>query len=602
MIKKILLCASLFASTLSAAQSATTATSVALRGEPKYADGFKHWDYVNPNAPKGGYLTTASIATFDNFNRYAQRGRAAPGATSFYDTIMVGNSDEDSSYYCLLCSTLSYSDDYSWVSFKVNPDARFSDGKPVRAADIAFTFEKFMTQGVNQFAKTFKGVTTELIGEDEVKFNLPKKDKDFMLSLVDLPVFPEHYWKDKDLADPLIEPPIGSGAYKVADFQMGQYIVYERRKDYWGLTHPTKVGLLNFDFERTDIYKDTTVMLEAFKKGEFDLRRESDSKLWATSYKGKNFDANYIKTEEIAHQNPQSMRGFIFNTTRDIFKDRRVREALGLMFDFEWTNKSLFYSADTRSYSYLQNSDYMARGLPEGRELEILEPYRSTLPQAVFDKEYNPPKTDGSGRLRREIRQAIGLMKKAGYSLKGGKMLDANGKQFSFEIMLWRATDERYVIPFKNNLAKIGIDMEIRTVDIAQATNRLRERNYDMMIHSMGGGVHPSNAFKYYFHSKFIDSTYNSTGYTSELTDTLIDNIMANQQNIPELKAYGKALDRVLLWQYLVIPQWHNSNYRVAYWDKFDRPATLPRYALGTNTWWYDAEKAAKLPKRNALN
>jgi len=606
MPSKILMCVFLLFSQLLFAQvyaqAITTSHAIALRGEPKYAANFEHWDYVNPNAPLAGTMTTASIATFDNFNRYAQRGTSAPNSTDFYDTIMVTNSDEDNVYYCLICSSVSYAEDFSWISFKLNPKAEFQDGVSVKASDIRFTFQKFMNQGVNQFAKTFEGVTTTVIADDEITFNLPKKDKEFMLTLVDLPVFPEHYWSDKNLADPLTEAPLGSGPYSLREFKMGQYVIYQRNKDYWAIKHPTKKGLLNFDFKRIDIYKDTTVMLEAFKKGEFDFRSETDSKLWSTSYKGKNFDQTFIQLEKIENDNPRAMNGFIFNTTRDIFKDRTVRQAIGLMFDFEWTNKKLFYSADSRSFSYLQNSDYMARGIPEGLELEILEPYKDALPPELFSAEYNPPKTDGSGRLRKQIREALALLKKAGWQLKDGKLYNDKQEQFKFEIMLWRSIDERYVIPFKKNLAKIGIDLSIRTVDIAQATNRLRERNYDMMIHRMGGGVHPSSLFKYYFHSKFIDSTYNSTGYTSDLVDTLIDSIMKSQQDLTQLKAYGMALDRVLLWQYLVIPKWHNKYYRVAYWNKFSKPKIKPKYDLGVNTWWFDQEKSALLPPRNAAN
>lgn len=602
MIKTILLMLSLVASSISFAQNITTSHAIALRGEPKYSADFKNWDYVNPNAPLAGTITQASIATFDNFNRYAQRGTSAPYSTSFYDTIMTDNLDEDGVYYCLVCSSVSYSDDYSWISFKINPEAVFQDGKALTATDIKFTFDKFMTQGVNQFRKIFEGVTTQIISEQEIRFNLPKKDKEFMLRLVTLPVFPQHYWQDKDLAEPLTEPPLGSGAYRLKDFKMGQYVVFERRKDYWAIDHPTKKGTINFDFKRVDIYKDTTVMIEAFKKGEFDLRTESDSKLWATTYQGKNFDADYIKLEKVINENPRPMRGFIFNSTRKIFQDRNVREALGLMFDFEWTNKKLFYSADVRHFSFLQDSEYMARGLPQGRELEILSQYKDQLPAQLFNEEYNPPVTDGSGRLRGQSRQALKLLKAAGWSLKKGKLYDKNKQPFEFEIMLWRALDERYVIPFKKNLAKIGITLNIRTVDIAQATNRLRERKYDMMVHQMGGGVHPSSDLQLYFHSKYLDSTYNSTGYTSEIVDFLLEKIAESQQNQDELLAYGKALDRVLLWQFLVIPQWYNKYYRVAYWDKFSRPSIKPKYDLGLSTWWYDAAKAETLPARNATN
>ena len=343
-------------------------------------------------------------------------------------------------------------------------------------------------------------------------------------------------------------------------------------------------------------------MLEAFKKGEFDIKVEYVSKLWKTAYTGKNIDKKFINLEEIPNQNPQPMQAFIFNTTQAQLSDRRVRQALGLLFDFEWTNKTLFYGAYKRSYSYFQNSDYMARGIPQGRELEILMPYKDQLPPELFTTEYNPPKTNGSGRIRQQIRQAIKLFKSAGWNLNQGKMLNAQGEPFKFELMMWQASMERIAIPFKENLAKIGVELELRTVDIAQATNRLRDRKYDMIVHSLGGGVHPSSDLRLSFQSQYKDSTYNNTGYSSELTDLLIDKIIEHQQNLDQLKAYGMALDRVLLWQYLVIPHYHSNSYRVASWDKFSRPAIKPRYASGLTTWWFDEKKAALLPKRNALD
>ncbi len=603
MLKILFIGLAILAGNFSYAQNITTSHAVALRGEPKYAAGFKHWDYVNPDAPKGGHLTSGSMATFDNFNRYAQRGTSAPGAEWFFDQITTQSLDEDEVYYCLVCTSISYPDDYSWVSYKLNTDAKFQDGKPLTARDIAFSFNKFMTQGVTQFAKYFDGVTVEVLADDEVKFIIPSKEQEIMLGTASLTIFPEHYYKERDLKQPFNEPPLGSGAYSVDEFKMGQHVVYKRNLDYWAINHPTQIGLLNFDFRRFDIYKDNTVMLEAFKKGEIDRRLESDSKFWATSYSGKNFEADFIKTEEIENKTPRQLKGFIFNTTRTKFSDRRVREAVGLMFDFEWTNKSLFFGADTRSYSYFQNSDYMARQTPVGRELEILSPFKDQLPAEVFTKEFNPPKTDGSGRLRKKTRRALALFKQAGWQLKDQKLVDSEGKPFVFEIMLWRPSDERFVIPFQKNLAIIGIELQIRTVDIPQATNRLRAREYDMLIHNMGGGgVHPSGSLKFSFQKKFVESTYNSSGYTSDLVDLLINKIIEHQKNLDELKAYGMALDRVLLWQHLVIPAWHNRNYRIAYWDKFSRPGKKPRYDLGLDTWWIDTHKVANLPKRNALD
>jgi len=602
MSSKILMCAFLLFSQLSFAQATISSHALAMRGEPKYPADFTHWDYVNPDAVKGGHLTSATIASFDNFNQHAQRGLSAPFIENLYDTIMVNNLDEDNVLYCLVCSTIRYATDFSHVAITLNPNARFQDGQAVSTDDIAFTFNKLMEQGVPFFAKKFKEVSVEVISDTVVKFTLVKANKDLMMDVLSLPVFAAHFWSEKDLSQPLNTPPLGSGAYTVKEFKMGQHIVYQRDDNYWAKEHPTKVGLQNFDFERYDIYKDSTVMIEAFKKGEFDINVEYVSKLWKTAYTGKHIESNAIKLEEIPNQNPQHMQAFIFNTTRAQLSDRRIREALGLLFDFEWTNKSLFYGAYQRNFSFFQNSDYMARGTPQGRELEILEPYRDQLPKEVFSKEYNPPKTDGSGRIRKQMRKAISLFKSAGWHLKKGKMLNDQGEQFSFEMMMWQASMERIVIPFKKNLSKIGVELTLRTVDIAQATNRLRDRDYDMIVHRLGGGVHPSTDLRLSFQSQYLDSTYNNTGFSSDITDYLIDKIIEHQQNLPELQGYGMALDRVLLWQHLVIPQFHSNSYRVAFWDKFSRPALKPRYASGLSTWWYDAEKAAQLPERNALD
>ncbi|WP_428241985.1 extracellular solute-binding protein [Gynuella sp.] len=576
--------------------------AIALRGEPKYAEGFEHWKYVNPNAPRGGYITYGARGSFDNFNRFARRGTSAPLAESMIDSLMTSNEDEDNVLYGLIAQTIEYPDDYSWVIFHLDPRARASDGVPITADDVVFSFNKFMTQGIETLARLWAGITVTKIDDLTVKFTTPQKDKSTTLQMAALSIFPKHYWKDVDLSEPLVEVPVVSGPYTISDYSMGQYIVYQRNKDYWALNHPTQKGLLNFDFVRYDMYKDDAVMLEAFKKGEYDFRSEPVAKVWVTGYESKNLDQGYIHKEEIPYSVPKPMIGFIFNVKRPQLSDRRVREAIGYLFDFEWSNTNLFYGLYKREFSYFQNSDNMARGLPEGRELEILNRFKDQLPSEVFTQEYNPPKTDGSGNIRPQLRQALSLFKQAGWQLKNGKLVDQNNQQLAFELMLWSPTYERVAIPFKQNLAKAGIDMSIRVIDSAQANNRLRERDYDMIVGTLGGGVYPSNMLQYEFHSKYIDSTYNNSGYTSPIVDELVEKIVQNQSNLSELRAYGKALDRVLVWQYLVIPQWYNDKVRVAYWDKFSRPDVLPTYGVGLESWWYDAEKAKKLPQRNAPN
>lgn len=589
--------------TVTLAEQITVSHAIALRGEPKYSADFQHWDYVNPDAPRGGYVTYGQRGNFDNFNRYAQRGVSAPMATSAFDSLMVENDDEDSVLYGLIAEKIEYPDDYSWVIFHIDPRAKHQDGKPITAEDVEFSFTKFMTQGVPFFAQTYEGVTPEIVSPQKIKFKMPGNDKSLLIQLATLTIFPKHIWQDIDLAEPVIKPVVGSGAYEVQDYSMGQYVVWNRKKDYWALNHPVNKGMHNFDTTRIDMYKDDTVLLEAFKKGELDFRSENVSKLWATAYVGDNFDKGYIVKEEIASTEPQAMQAFIFNTTRPQLSDPKVREALGYMFDFEWTNKNLFYGAYSRSVSYFQNTDYMARGLPEGEELELLNRYKDQLPKEVFTKEYNPPKTDGTGNIRPQSREALKLLREAGWNLKEGKLLNKDGEQLKFELMLWSPNFERVVIPFQENLKRIGVDMSVRLVDLAQATNRLRDRDYDMLIHSLGGGVHPSTSLRLEFHSKYIDSTYNNSGFTSKATDEIIEQIIDNQENLDKLLPLGKALDRILLWQHLVIPQWYSGSYRVAYWNKFSRPATKPKYGLGQGTWWYDARKAKTLPDdRNAPN
>ena len=576
--------------------------AIAERGEPQYPEGFENWDYVNPDAPRKGYVTYGVRGTFDNFNRFAQRGTTPASIESYlFDTLMVGNGDEVGVYYGLIAEKVEYPTSHDWIIFHLNPNATFQDGESIQASDVAFTFNLFMEDGVPQFATYYEGVTVEALDDRRVKFSLAQGSKTLLTSLATLRVFPEHTFKDLDFSEPQTEVPLGSGAYTISDYKMGQYVVYKRLDDYWALNHPTQVGQLNFDFERYDYYLDDTVLLEAFKKGEYDFRQESVSKNWATQYKGENFDKGHIVKEEIPHELPQGMQSFVFNIQQPVFEDRRVRMAINLLFDFEWTNKNLFYGAYERTRSYFQNTEYMATGLPEGKELEILEQYREQIPSEVFTEPFENYETDGSGNIRPQLRRALGLLQQAGYELRDGKMIHRNsGKALAFEILLYSPNFERVAIPFKENLARAGITMNIRTVDVTQFTNRMRERDYDMIVDTLGGGAYPSDQLVFEWDSRYMDSTYNSVGTSDPVIDDLVRGIADNQQNDEMLRAYGRALDRVLLWRYYVVPHWHIGAYRVAYWNKFARPETMPRYSLGQGTWWLDEEAAATLPARNA--
>ena len=581
------------------AVSTIKATSIALRGQPKYPADFKHWDYVNPNAPQGGQMVLATQGTFDNFNRFAMRGSSPTGIEGLFDSLMVGNDDEIEVYYGLIAKEIEYPSDFSWIKFYLNDKATFQDGKKIKASDVVFSFNTFMKDGVPAYRKINEGVEAVAESDSVVKFVLPRADKNLMLGLVSLKVLPEHYYKDKAFSEPFKTPPLGSGPYVVADYEMGKYITYERKKDYWARNHPTMLGTLNFDKYRIDYYLDETVLMEAFKKGEYDFRTENISKNWATQYTGEAFDKGYIVKEQIPHQLPSGNQAFVFNVQKPQFKDRRVRQALNLLFDFEWTNKNLFYGSYSRNFSHFMNTQYASSGLPQGEELEILQQYKGKIPDELFSKPFALNKTDGSGNIRREMRQALSLFKQAGYTTKDNKLVDANGKQFEFEILLYSASMERIVIPFKKNVERIGAKMNIRLVsDASQYINRLREREFEMVVSHMARGGFPGEILRLEWHSNYLDSTYNAVGALNPVVDELVEKIMQYQQDDEKLVPYAKALDRILLWEYYTIPQWHVSEYRVAYWNKFSRPKTLPKYDLGESTWWYDETKAKKLPQK----
>jgi len=574
---------------------------IAEHGEPKYEEGFEHWDYVNPDAPRTGYVTYGARGTFDNFNRFALRGTTPAGIRShLFDTLMTGNGDETGVYYGLIAEQIEYPSTYDWVIFHLNPAATFQDGSPIEASDVVFTFNVLMEEGVPQFRTYYEGVTVEALDPHRVRFNLSTPNRSTLISLVSSPVFPEHDFADRDFAEPFDDVPLGSGAYTISDYQMGQFVEYERVENYWAIDHPTKVGQLNFDHERYDYYLDDTVLLEAFKKGEYDYRQENISKDWATQYSGENFDNGNIVKEEIPHDLPQNMQAFVFNIERPQFQDRRVRMAINLLFDFEWTNRNLFYGSYTRTDSYFENTEYSATGLPEGKELEILEEFRGQIPEEVFTQPYENFSTDGSGNIRPQLRQALSLLREAGYESRDGQMVNIEtGEPLNFEMLLYQPSFERVTIPFKENLARVGISMNIRTVDLTQYTNRMRERDYDMRVHSLGGGAYPSDNLVLEWDSRYLDSSYNAVGVNDPVVDALVRGIADNQQDEEMLLAYGRAFDRLLLWRYYVVPQWHIDHYRVAYWNKFGRPEVIPRYSLGSSSWWFSAEAAASLPERN---
>ena len=597
MIMRVVLMLLALVSLSSQAQTIKESTAFAVIGEPKYAVNFNHYDYVNPAAPKGGNVTLSATGTFDNFNRFALRGVAAARTESLYDTLFVTSDDEPGSYYPLVAENVRYADDFSWAEIAINPRARFHDGTPVSARDVAFTFHKFMTEGVPQFRLVYKGTTVKAIAPLTVRIELPEPNKENMLSLFSLPVMPESFWKNHKLSDPLSSPPVAGGPYRITDWRMGQYVIYSRVKDYWAATLPVNRGRWNFDTIRYDYYLDDNVAFEAFKAGAFDLRVENSAKNWATRYIGKNFAKGYIVKDEHKNESAQDTRWLAFNIQRPVFSDRRVREAITLAFDFEWMNKALFYGAYSRANSYFQNTEYAARDYPHADELVLLAPMKAELPPEVFTRVFEPPKSDGNGFDRDNLLKASNLLDDAGWVLKNRQRVNVQtGKPLSFELLIASGANDQWVLPFKKNLARLGVTMNIRQVDMAQLTNRKRSRDYDMMQTLWAAQPWPSSDLQISWASGYIDSSYNAPGVKSPVIDALIAKIVAAQGDKNKLLPLGRALDRVLTWNYYMLPMWYMGEDRVARWDKFSLPAVRPVYTLGFDTWWYDVNKAAKLP------
>uniref|UniRef100_A0A8H9YNY8 ABC transporter substrate-binding protein n=1 Tax=Pseudomonas tritici TaxID=2745518 RepID=A0A8H9YNY8_9PSED len=591
----VLLLLALFSVTCQA-QTIKESYAFAVLGEPKYDANFTHFDYVNPAAPKGGNITLSAMGTFDNFNRFALRGVAAERTDSLYDTLFVTSDDEPGSYYPLVAEAVRYADDFSWAEVTLNPRAHFHDGSPVKASDVAFTFHKFMTEGVPQFRIVFKGTTVKAIAPLTVRIQLAEPSKESMLSLFSLPVMPESFWKDHKLSDPISTPPLAGGPYRITSWRMGQYLVYSRVKDYWAANLPVNRGRWNFDTIRYDYYLDDNVAFEAFKAGAFDMREEVSAKNWATRYIGKNFANHYIVKDEQKNESAQDTRWLAFNIQRPVFADRRVRQAITLAFDFEWMNKALFYDAYSRTNSYFQNTEYAARDYPDAAELTLLAPLKAEVPPEVFTTIFVPPTSKGSGYDRDNLLKASALLDEAGWVLKNQKRVNAQGKPLTFELLLSSGGNNQWVLPFQHNLERLGITLDIRQVDNAQITNRMRNRDYDMMTRLWQAQPWPSANLRISWASEYINSSYNAPGVSSPAIDTLIGKIIAAQGDKEKLLPLGRALDRVLTWNYYMLPMWFMAKDRLAYWDKFSKPSLRPVYSLGFENWWYDVNKAAKLP------
>ena len=576
--------------------------AIAMHGEPKYDSNFKHLEYVNPNANKGGKVIFSSTGSFDSFNPFILKGTAAAGIGNLYETLTTNSSDEAFTEYGLIAETMEWPNDRSWIIFKIREEAVWHDGKKITPEDVIWTFNTLMKKG-HPFYKYYYGDVKSVtkLKNNKVKFTF-KGGTNLELPLIvgQLPVLPKHYWENKIFEKTSMEIPIGSGPYKIKNFDPGRSITYELNPNYWAKNIPIKKGTENFGVIEYQYYKDRSIEREAFKSGDIDLFRENSSKEWATSYDVPAFKKNLLKKELIEHQNPQGMQAFVFNTRKDIFKNRNVRQAISYAFDFEWTNQNLFYGAYKRTNSFFENSELASSGLPTSKELEYLAPYMDVLPKDIFTTEYNPPKTDGSGFMRTELKKASQLLESSGWQLVDGILKNKKTNQdFEFEILLVSPAFEKIVLPFKANLEKLGMKVDIRTIDSAQYQNRLDNFDFDLVISTFSQSLSPGNEQKNFWGSDaaVTKGSRNIIGIKDTVIDLLIEKIISSK-NREDLIFSTKALDRVLLWGYYVIPQWHISAYRTLYWDIFDKPKKRPKYALGENTWWINENKASTIIDR----
>jgi len=573
---------------------------IAMYDDLKYPPGFQHFDYVNPDAPKGGTLRLGvAEGTFDSFNPFIIKGNpAAPGIGSVWETLLVSSADEPFSEYGLLAETVQTPPDRSWVAFELRPEARWHDGKPVTADDVIWTFETLRAKGAPTYRFYYASVDrVEKTGERGVRFVFkPGTNRELPLIVGQLPVLPKHWWAGREFDKTLLEPPLGSGPYKVGKFEAGRFVEYERVPDYWGKDLPVNRGRDNFDLQHIDYYRDATVALEAFKGGNFDFRPEASAKDWATAYDVPEVRDGRIVKETVPHHRPAGMQSFAMNLRRPLFQDRRVREALGLAFDFEWSNQALFYGQYTRTRSYFDNSELASRGLPDAAELAVLEPLRGTLPKEVFTREFRVPTTDGSGNNRENLRRAAELLKDAGWAVAGGK-LTKDGQPFSFEILLDNPQFERVVLPYAKNLEKLGIEARVRTVDTSQYRRRVDSFDFDMIVAGFPESDSPGNEQREYWGSEAAkrEGSRNVIGIADPAIDSLVDALIASPDRAT-LVARTRALDRALLWGYYVVPNWYIGSDRIAYWNKFGKPAVVPKDGVQIDAWWIDSAKAAALP------
>lgn len=601
-MKAVLLCLLLL---FSSAANAAPVHGIAMHGQPKYGKNFKNFAYANPDAPKGGVLKMAASGTFDTFNPFVIKGTPAAGIALIYDTLTVESADEPFSEYGLIAQTIEMPKDRTWVAFNLNPKAKFSDGTSVTADDVVFSFNALREKGLPMYRYYYGNVAkAEAQDNNRVLFTFKEGDnRELPLILGQMPVLPKHFWDGKDFATTTLEIPVGSGPYRVKSFEQGRSVVYERNPDWWGRDLPVSKGFYNFDEIRYDYYRDATVAVEALKAGAYDLRIENEAKKWLTAYTDLGEKQGFAK-KEFFHGLPSGMQGFVFNTRRPLFADVRVREAIALMFDFEWSNKNLFSGQYLRTKSYFDNSELAAKGKPSRDELALLNPFKDSLPPEVFTTPFDLPKTNASGFLRPQMRRAFSLLEQAGWTVRDGVLKNAEGQPFEFEILLDTASAgawERITLPYVKNLQKLGIKATVRAVDMTQYNNRLAQFDYDMIVAVWGQSTSPGNEQRYFWGTAAADSagSRNYAGIRDAAVDALIEKIIEAPDR-QKLVAATRALDRVLMRGWYVVPHWYVPANRLVFWDKFGYPTDRLTKGVQPMTWWIDAAKESALAAKRA--
>lgn len=582
-------------------------------GDLKYLPDFLHFDYVNPGAPKGGEVRLRDIGSFDNLNPFILKGikLRGVGATALaglpFDTLMTPAGDEPDAVYGLVAESAEVAPDRSWASFRLRPEARFNDGSPLTAEDVVFSFETLKARGEPSFRIVLRDVesaTAEGLHRVRFAFREGAVTRDLPLTVAGLPILSRAWYETRAFDRTTLDPPLGSGPYRIVRADQGRTIVYERVADYWARDLPVNRGRFNYGVIRFDFYRDRNIALEAFKAGEYDFREEFTSKMWATAYDFPAIEEGLVKRESIPDESPANRQFFVLNQRRGIFGDRRVRAAFDLAFDFEWTNRNIFYGLYARTRSLYQNTPMAARDLPTPGEVALLGPYRDGLPGEVFTRVFEPPATDGSGKARRNLRAARKLLREVGYAVRDGKLRDPSGRPVSMEFLTFSPTFERVYAPLVRNLGRLGIAATIRIVDSAQYANRMQEFDFDVTTAAFGTAPTPGVGERNFWGSEAAQSPggLNYAGIADPVVDALIEEI-ADAPDRGSLETAARALDRVLLWNRHVVPQWFNANHNIAYWDKFARPGIAPRYDGGfgfLDTWWIDPDKAAALEARRA--